>query len=381
MDTEADLPRPGWPRSPGSVESSSRYAPTLADLLALWWARRTVLALSFVAGAIAGYSVSFALTPVFTARTAFFVPQVRPLENPTRTSSSDPLARLGEQLPVDTEDVDFEMLLSTAVLDRVVEAFELTRVYGVPLRERARRELQDRVRVTVGKNDHLFSVEVEDTDPSRAAAMANRYADEFRRIKEQLAKDQAHRRRTLLETQVAQTRGRLDQAQHVLEAGGFDEGALRSEPMQMVSAQATLQGQVAAAEVRLRTLREAFGDDAPALRSQQAELASLRDELARLAEPVSEIGDSRYAEAYREFKYEQTLLELLAPLFELARVEEGRSFELRVVDRAQPPDRRSRPRRSLLAASSALLAFLVAATAILLNARDRPARGRPAPSP
>jgi uncharacterized protein involved in exopolysaccharide biosynthesis len=375
MDTDAELPRSAGPGSPSGVSrpmgSPPARARSLVELLGPLAARRKLLCFCFVAAGLVAFAVASLLTPVYTARTVFFVPQPRPLESPGNDDAPGPLAGLGKLMTLHAENIDFELLQSTVLLDRLVDSFDLMRVYDVRLREKARKELQDRVRVGYGKKDLLFTVEVEDTDPVRAAELANRHVDEFQHLKTRLATTQAHARRALFEAEVGQARSRLDQAQRNLQAGGFDEGALHSEPIQMIGAQAALQAQLAANQVGLQVLRQELGEDAPGLKRQEATLASLREELGRLEASSRDGADSIYAAQYRQFKYQETLFNLLSPQLELARLEESRPFAVQVVDRALPPDRRSRPRRSVLSAAAALLALLVASAGVLLHARGR----------
>jgi uncharacterized protein involved in exopolysaccharide biosynthesis len=57
-----------------------------------------------------------------------------------------------------------------------------------------------------------------------------------------------------------------------------------------------------------------------------------------------------YISRYRDFKYQETLFELMAKQYEIARLDEAREGALiQVVDAAVPPERKSRPKRALVA--------------------------------
>ena len=66
---------------------------------------------------------------------------------------------------------------------------------------------------------------------------------------------------------------------------------------------------------------------------------------------------------YREFKYQETLFELFAKQFEVAKVDESREGAvIQVLDAAQPPERKSKPKKALIA----IIATLAAGFALLL---------------
>jgi len=67
--------------------------------------------------------------------------------------------------------------------------------------------------------------------------------------------------------------------------------------------------------------------------------------------------------AFREFKYQETLFELFAKQFEMAKVDEAREgATIQVLDAAQPPELKSKPRKALIA----VLACLATGFALLL---------------
>ena len=97
------------------------------------------------------------------------------------------------------------------------------------------------------------------------------------------------------------------------------------------------------------------------------------------AEPPSTGGsDSNYIAKYRDFKYHETLFELFAKQYEMARVDESREGALiQVVDVALPPERKSKPKKAQIAVTSALATCF----ALLLFAFIRQALRRVAQTP
>ena len=150
-------------------------------------------------------------------------------------------------------------------------------------------------------------------------------------------------------------------------ASGFSPGALRAEPKAAAEGYARLKAEVTAAEVRLQTLRGTLSDNAVEVQQQQATLGALRAQLSRLEQaksaPMPPLGGPDYISKYREFKYQETLFELFARQYELARVDESREGALiQVVDPATPPEKKSKPKKAfiaLLSTAAALMGLIV----------------------
>jgi len=101
------------------------------------------------------------------------------------------------------------------------------------------------------------------------------------------------------------------------------------------------------------------------------ELAGLRAQLARVEQTQSggngetQIATSKVPEAgmeyvrrYREVKYYETVFELLAKQYEIAKLDEAKSSAvIQVLDRALEPERKSSPKRLMIVIVSMTLAF------------------------
>lgn len=172
-----------------------------------------------------------------------------------------------------------------------------------------------------------------------------------------------------------QSRDRLARAQQALQSSGFDGAALRAEPKAAADGYAKLRAEVTAAEVRLQVSRTNLAETTPEVRQQQATLSALRSQLAALEKSNAVPEGPDYIGRYREFKYQEALFELNARQFEVARVDESREGALiQVVDRATPPERKSKPRRSLLALGGSAVTLVVLSFWILARANSRSPR-------
>jgi len=75
-----------------------------------------------------------------------------------------------------------------------------------------------------------------------------------------------------------------------------------------------------------------------------------------------------YLRRFRDLKYQETIFELLAKEFEVAKLDEAREGAIvQVVDVAVPPDRKSSPHRTLIVVGATILSFFVAVFWVLVR--------------
>jgi uncharacterized protein involved in exopolysaccharide biosynthesis len=81
-------------------------------------------------------------------------------------------------------------------------------------------------------------------------------------------------------------------------------------------------------------------------------------------------------------KYNETIFDILARQFEVAKLDEAKQGALvQVVDPAVPPERRSFPQRSLIVVGATALGFGFAVCVVLLQASFRRLKGDPVAAP
>jgi capsule polysaccharide export protein KpsE/RkpR len=256
---------------------------------------------------------------------------------------------------------------SVTLQDSLIERFKLLERYEAKTKLDARLELTGNVRAASGK-DGLISVEVDDKDPKFAADLANAHVEELAKLLGKLATTEAQQRRLFFEKQLNLAKDKLIQSEIALKATGVSGSVLKSNPASAVAAVAGLQASVTAQEVKLGAMRGYLAESAPDFKQAMTELANLRAQLAKQEKDAPSSGakattEGDYITKYREFKYHETLFELFAKQFELAKVDEAREGAvIQVLDAAQPPERKSKPKKALIA----IIATLVAGFALLL---------------
>lgn len=324
-----------------------------------------------LAAGLVSVAVTQFIPPTFTAVTVVMPPQGQGGAASALSSLGNlsGLAALSGSVGRSSGDQYVSLLQSATVTQSIVDRFGLMSVYGVKYRIDARQKLAGNVRVSLGKRDGLISIEVDDKNPQRAADIANRFVEELRTVTSSLAVTEAQQRRAFFEQQLTSARDALVQAQRSLQGSGFNAGALKAEPKAAAEDYARIRAELTAAEVRLQVSRSALADNTPEVRQQQSRVTALREQLARLestSKPVSD--DIDYIGRYREFKYRETLFELYARQFEIARVDESREGALiQVVDKATQPEVKSYPKRGLTAVVTTAIAMVLVAVGLLIR--------------
>lgn len=362
-------------RSAVDIEDQTASVGELLGPLGVRW---KLIALSTALAGAVGLAAAYLLPATYTARAVIMPPQQQSSSAASALSSLGALAGLtGAGVRNPTEQY-VALMGSTTVLDRLIDEFQLIKVYDEDLRSDARKVLEKNVMISVGKKDSLITIEVDDRSPDLAAKIANAFVVELRRFTNSLAVTEAQQRRVFFETQLQETKSRLTQAQIALQSSGYNPGALKVEPKAAAESYAKLRAEVTAAEVRLQGMRRMLSDTAPEVMQQQAMLSALRSELIKLersaVDPVNPglDGSADYITKFRDFKYQETLFELFARQYELARVDESREGALiQVVDIATPPEKKSKPKRSIYAGGGAIAGFLASILWILARSRRR----------
>ena len=337
--------------------SSEEDEINLLDLLQVIADNLRLLILGPLAVGLTALGFSFQITPTFTATTTFLPPQQ--LQS-SAASVWQSLGGLGGVAGFATDvknmgDQYIAFTESRTVKDALIEKFGLLARYKVELLDDARMQLGGRTKITSNRSG-LIVVQVDDFDPKMAAEMANEYVEELTRLLGRLALTEAQERRAFFEQQLKKARDGLTTAEVALKATGISESAVKASPTAAVGVVASLMAQVAAKEVQISAMRGYLTDGAPDFKRAQSELAALRNQLARIdKDNTSTNGGSDYVAKYRDFKYYETLFELMGKQYEIARIDVSREGAvIQVVDKALPPERKSKPEKALIAVITTL---------------------------
>jgi tyrosine-protein kinase Etk/Wzc len=317
-----------------------------------------LLVLGPLLAGLAALGIAFLIPPTFTAKVQFIPPKQQ--QSSAAAALSD-LGLLGGAAGAiagvkNPADQYAGLAKSRSIADALVDRFKLLERYDRKVREDARKELGDNTRVLVGAKDGLISIEVDDKNPQTAAEISNAYVEELRKLLNRVALTESQQRRVFFEKQVQEAKAGLVRAELALKASGVDGMALKVSASAALEGVARLKAQISVQEVKIAAMRGYLADSAPDFKQAQTELAALRNQMdkADKSEGASG-GSSDYVARFRDFKYQETLLALYMRQFELARVDESREGAvIQVVDAAQAPERKSKPKKGLVAVITAL---------------------------
>jgi capsule polysaccharide export protein KpsE/RkpR len=296
----------------------------------------------------------------------------------------DPSSVLGTKTP---GALYIEMIESRTVQDALIDKFDLRKVYGTRYYQAARKRLKSKTDVLEDRKSGVISLTVTDSDPHRAAAMAQAYLDEMNKLSADLNTSAAHRERLFIEQRLKTVKQDLDTASKNLSEFSSRNSAidLKEQGKAMVEAAATLQGQMIATEAELKNVEQVYTSNNVRVKGLRARVRELQDQLQKMggdevnstdaaSDNENENGDSsdlyptirelpllarQYAEYYRQAKMQETIFEMLTQQFEMAKIQEAKEIPMiKVLDHPDVPERKSFPPRLLLVLGFSSMAFL-----------------------
>ena len=276
------------------------------------------------------------------------------------------------------------MLQSRTVEDAMVQRYGLMQEYHTRYLSDARKVFQDHTTIDGNGKDGLIHISVEDHDPNRASEIANGYVDQFRDLSQHLAITEASQRRLFFQQELERTKNNLANAEEALEQTEQKTGVIQpdSQERALIESAASLRAQITAREVQIQGMQTyATGENSELVQAQQ-ELAGLKAQLAKLGGSDNTSGNEflipkglvpktgmEYVRRLRDVKYNETIFDILARQFEVAKLDEAKEGALiQVVDPAIPPDRRSFPKRSLIVIGATVVGFFIGVFLALLAA-------------
>jgi len=264
------------------------------------------------------------------------------------------------------------MMQSDAIGNRIIDRFNLMAVMEWKYRVDALNSLKQKVRLEAGKKDGLITISVDDRDPKRAADIANAYIEELSSLLGRINVTGAGTNRKFFEERLAQAKVDLARAEDALKRFQSQNKALdvTEQAKGTIRGVAELMGQLAAEEVKLSALRQTLTESSTEVKNQKAVIAAIKGKIAQLegnskgsslpaVGSIPELGQE-YLRLMREFKIQETLVELLTKQYEILKLSETRDqTPLQVIHTAMVPDRKSKPKRSLIVILSTITAGFV----------------------
>jgi len=403
---------------PVTGEVSLREAPLedtrvwQAEQLRLLWGRRQFFFRGVAVGLLISTLIAFSIPKSYTSTTQLMPP------DPQSTSGMAMMAAMaakgggglagvaGDLLGLKSSGALFiGVLRSRTSQDRLIQQFDLKKVYGARLVMDARARLDENTSISEDKKSGIITISVTDHSPQRAAALASAYVDQLNSLVSELSTSSAHREREFLEERLKVAKTDLDDASNQLAQFSSKNNTLdiQQEGKAMLDAAGTIAGEMIAAQSQLEGLRQIYTDNNSRVRSLNARVAELRKQLEKLGGTQANTGNTtkassgetadpsaakaggglpyptikslpllgaKYADFYRRAKIQETVYELLTEQYELAKVQEAKETpSVKVLDPARIPEKKSFPPRLVIMVLGTFLTFALSVVWVMGAAR------------
>ncbi len=263
-----------------------------------------------------------------------------------------------------------DLLESRSLRDRMIERFDLQKIYRSRLMQTARKQLANRTVLNEDLKSGIITVTVTDESAQRAAAMSNAYAEELNRILVEQSRSSARGERLFLENRLKLVRLDLDSAAKKFGDFSSKNAALDMEAQgaSLMESATALNAQLIARKSELAGLEQMYTDGNARVREESAGVREFQSRLDGMdGKPGAETSASlslqrndsvypsmrelpllgvAFSDLSRNKETQENLYENLSQLLELAKIQEARETpSVKILDRANVPERKSFPPR------------------------------------
>jgi len=343
------------------------------SILVKW---RKFIVINFLAFCIIAAVISLLLPPWYTAQTTLLPP-----EGQTATGSG--LMSLMEGLPISMpalpgmvgpSDIYIAILRSRNVREGVIKKLNLMQVYKAETMEMACEILANRTKIDKTE-ENIIVIKVTDRSRQRAAAIARAYVEELDRVNKNLRTSTARYTREFIEKRLKETEERLIKAAEALKE--FQEKyktvSIEDQTRAAIEAAAQVRAEIMLQEVKYNVLRRNLDESHSEVKKVKYNLMELQKQLEKIETgvnlndgeyliPFSEIPDLKLRLTFltRDLEVQKALYKLLTEQYEQAKIQEAKDTPtIQVLDKAVPPQKRSKPKRRIIVMIAAILSLFV----------------------
>lgn len=239
------------------------------------------------------------------------------------------------------------ILNSRTINEQVVRKFDLMKVYHISdsLMSKALKELSGNVSFTFGDNDET-TISVYDKNPVRAAEIANYYLELLNERGKEFARNELASFKKLIEERVRaneDTLKKLEQRIKLLQERG-QVPLIMADQVSGLDFLGELYAQRIGLELQQELLKENYGANHPLI-------ANIKNQLLNINQRINAIPNMtvEYLQIYRELLVQRKIAEVLIPMLEQVKLSELQKIpDVIVLDKATPPDRKSKPKRMFI---------------------------------
>ena len=340
----------------GEIRQATGRRLDVLDVLLIFAERKWVIILWALAGLVVAIIAIFRAPVLYKAEATIMPPQQEQSSAALLSLLGALTAFAGNAIGLKSPaDLYIAILQTHLVADNMVDRFHLMDAYKIPDRDGAAATLQSHSKFVANK-DGLMQITVEDTDPKRAAALVNGYAEELFNQNNRLAIGSATQRRRFFQQQLSEEKDHLADAEIALKLTQQNTGVLQlgGQAENIIGQEAGLNANITSHEVQIGALLSSSTEQNPDVIRLRTELKELRDQLSKIQHGKNgqmlslrefpAVGMD-YIRKERDLQYHQTLYDLLERQLEAARIDEAKaSPTVQMIDPPQVPKAKSWPK-------------------------------------
>lgn len=359
----------------------------LLDLVIILLERKWLFVLSLLAFSIAGVIASYCLPKSYSAKAVIMRPEKKMPGLGSLLGKESSASGLLKSLDVtggSGADNFISILKSRRLAEKVIDRFNLVHEYRFDKRKKY--YFEDVLKafsrnVGVLEND-LGNIEVTaaDSSPERSAAMANFMVNELDTITYQLSQESARNSRIFFEDRLTIIKHDLDSASRAFADFQMENKYIDLEQQVKSSIEqvAEFEGRKMGLDLEIAQLRNQFSDNNQRVAELVKEKSVIEKKIAgymdqgggNLIVSLSHAPEKaiRYAELKGNAKLQESLYEFVIQLYEQAKITEANNVPaIQVLEYAKTPQKKSRPKRSIICLLFFFVGFAATSTYILLG--------------
>ncbi len=272
------------------------------------------------------------------------------------------------------------LLTSRDVMEKLIRQFDFIRIYKDSTMAQALEDFSQNLDGEVGEEGN-FIIAFEDTDPKRAAAVANAAIGAINEVNSRMAKEEAVHNLTYAEQRYKQNVADLDTAEVALTAFQRKYGvfSLPDQAKAEVTAIAELEQQKVIAQIQLRNAEQMFGSNSGEVATYKSTIEQITSKLGEMQAGLDSKVNSfvptnimpdvaiQYLRLMREVEIQSKLKAFLLPSYEQSKLDENRNlYGFVTLDSAAVPAKKAGPKRSMLLLGAILGSGLITAIVVLV---------------
>lgn len=356
---------------------------SLADIFYIMVKWRKLIFVTFLIFVIIAVVVSLILPVKFTSTATLLPPEG---EGNSGLGFLSMLTDLPVNIPslpgvVTPADEYLAILRSRNVREAVIKKLDLMDYFKMSYMTDALLRL-NRITFFDKTEENIIVIQATERTPEFAQRIVQTFVDELERVNKDIRKTSASYTREFLEKRIREVEGQLHQAAENIRQFQIKNKAISLEEQTKSSIEmaASLRSEIALEEVQLHLLEKSMEPTHPDVVSARNKLIELKKQLDKLETgaglkesefivPFSKIPDlgKQYVFLTKDLEVYKAIYTLLTQQYEQAKLQEKKDTPtLKILDKPNLPDKKSKPQRRLIVMVAALLSILVSFFLIFL---------------